>query len=128
MQVLDTQILSFSRNWLQYDAGSLRDIIINFIGFIPLGLVFLATFVKAGSVFRQNAVLIAVGLCFTVSLTIEILQAWIPSRSSDFLDLILNTLGGFLGAMIYKHLMAYGVPHTAQGKRSKAKGKRIKRF
>jgi hypothetical protein len=101
MQVLDTKILSFSRNWLRFDAGFLRDIIINFIGFIPLGLVLIATFVKAGSVFRQHAVLIAVGLCFTVSLTIEILQAWIPSRNSDFLDLILNTLGGFAGAMIY---------------------------
>ncbi len=101
MQLLDTKILSFSRDWLRFNAGFLRDIIINFIGFIPLGLVLYATFVKAGSVFRHHAVLIAVGLCFAVSLSIEILQAWIPSRSSDFLDLVLNTLGGLSGVMIY---------------------------
>ena len=116
MQVLDTRILSFSRNWLRFDAGSVRDIIINFIGFIPLGFVLMATFVKAGSAFRQHGLLIAVGLCFAVSLTIEIIQAWIPSRSSDFLDLVLNTLGGLSGVLAY--YTAIGKAHGTRQKKS----------
>jgi len=67
-----------------------------------------ATFVKAGSIFERHSILLTVILCFAVSLAIEIVQAWVPSRSSDSIDLMLNTLGGFSGAMMYKHLMAYG--------------------
>ncbi|MBW1717567.1 MAG: VanZ family protein [Deltaproteobacteria bacterium] len=38
---------------------------------------------------------------FSLSLAREVLQSWIPSRSSDCLDLVLNTLGTLLGAMIF---------------------------
>jgi glycopeptide antibiotics resistance protein len=37
-----------------------------------------------------------------ISLTIELAQAWMTSRSSQSLDLIFNTLGGCLGAMLYR--------------------------
>ncbi len=100
MQVLDARILSFSVHRLRLDASTFKDIAINFIGFIPLGLVLTATFVKAGSVFEKHAVLMTLALCFTVSLSIEILQAWMPSRSSDLSDLVLNTLGGLAGVLI----------------------------
>jgi glycopeptide antibiotics resistance protein len=66
-----------------------------------LGFVLTAAFVKAGSIFKKHGVLITVALCFTVSLTIEIVQAWMPLGSSDCLDLVFNTLGAFLGATTY---------------------------
>ena len=101
MQILDKKILSLTWEQLNFDSGFIRDIIINFAGFIPLGFILIATFVKAGGSFEKHGILITVVLCFTVSLAIEILQAWIPSRSSDFLDLLLNTLGALSGVMIY---------------------------
>ena len=101
MQILDKKILSLTWKQLNFNSGFIRDIIINFAGFIPLGFVLIATFVRVGGSFEKHGVLITVVLCFTVSLAIEILQAWIPSRSSDPLDLLFNTLGALLGVMIY---------------------------
>jgi glycopeptide antibiotics resistance protein len=65
--------------------------------------------------FPVNYILIAVFAGFLLSLMIEILQAWLPSRSSDVFDLVLNTTGAFLGAVIYR------------GMRREAEGVRVKR-
>ena len=102
MQVLEKRILSLKRGRFNFDSGFIKDTIINFAGFIPLGFVFIATFVKAGGFFERHSALITVILCLTVSLTIEIFQAWMPSRSSDCMDLVLNTLGALLGVMTYR--------------------------
>jgi glycopeptide antibiotics resistance protein len=104
MQILDKNVLSLTWDRLNFDSRFVRDIIMNLIGFIPLGFFLNATFVKAGGSFERHGVLTTVVFCFTVSLAIEILQAWMPSRSSDCLDLLLNTLGALLGVMIYKFL------------------------
>ncbi len=101
MQILDKKILSFTKEQLNFGSGFIRDMVINLIGFIPLGFFLNATFVRAGGFFEKNNVLITVVLCFTVSLAIEILQAWMPSRSSDPTDLLLNTFGAVSGVMIY---------------------------
>jgi hypothetical protein len=101
MSVLDQKILATEWKRLDLNSRSLQDMVVNLIGFIPLGFVLLATFYKAGPYPKKHGFLITIAICFTVSLAIEILQAWIPSRSSDSLDLMLNTLGGFIGAMIY---------------------------
>ncbi len=105
IQILDRKILSLTWEQLNFDSRFIRDIIINFAGFIPLGFVLIATFVNVGDFFKKHSVLITVVLCFTISLAIEILQAWIPSRSSDPLDLLLNTVGALSGVMIYRFLL-----------------------
>ena len=101
MQILDKKILSLTWEQLNFDSGFIQDIIINFAGFIPLGFVLIATFVKVGGSLKKYGILITLVSGLTISLVIEILQAWIPSRSSDFLDLLLNTLGTLLGVMSY---------------------------
>ena len=50
---------------------------------------------------RRN-LLLCIGLCFMLSLIIELSQAWIPSRSSQVLDLLLNTLGGAVGVAVQR--------------------------
>lgn len=105
MQVLERKTLSLTWDRFNFNSGFIRDIIINFTGFIPLGFVLIATFVKASGFFERHRALLSVFLCFNVSLTVEILQAWIPSRSSDFLDLVLNTFGALTGVMTYRFLL-----------------------
>jgi glycopeptide antibiotics resistance protein len=51
--------------------------------------------------FRHPSV-IAVVLGFTVGLTIEVLQSYIPTRSSGTTDLIAKTFGTFLGVMLFR--------------------------
>ena len=98
MQILKRKILAPPWHGFEFNRSLIQDIIVNLVGFIPLGFIFTATFLKAGS---KHSILITVALCFTISLFIEIIQAWMPSRNSDLLDLILNTLGALIGAVIY---------------------------
>lgn len=74
------------------------DIIRNIVGFVPLGaalyLYFSRLFVK------RVTIPLAIALGFTTSLTIEILQAFIPQRSSGMTDIITNTLGTCLGVFL----------------------------
>jgi glycopeptide antibiotics resistance protein len=113
--ILDKKILSSNWNQLEFDLKSFQDIFINLVGFIPLGFMLAITFSKAGAISERQSILISVILCFAVSLMVEVMQAWIPSRNSDSLDLMLNTIGGFAGAIICYKVTVHGSRRTAQG-------------
>jgi len=92
--------ISLPKSEFTYRKSFFKDCIINFLGFIPFGFILSATLIKFEGTFEKHYILIAVLFCFAVSLIIEVFQAWIPSRSSSMLDLILNTLGALIGARI----------------------------
>jgi VanZ family protein len=77
----------------------LKDLLVNFFGFIPLGVVLVLLGHKMGGKAGSYAFPFAVAGCFLVSLGIELAQAWIPMRLSDLFDLLLNTGGGMAGAL-----------------------------
>ena len=76
-----------------------KNIAINIAGFIPVGFFFYAYFYWLRSKRRRMASTIALG--FAISLTIEVLQAFLPTRDSGMTDLITNTLGTAIGAVMY---------------------------
>jgi hypothetical protein len=104
MHILEKQILSPPWIGFELNKSSIQDILLNLVGFIPLGFILAATLSQNNVVFKQHAVLMTVVFCFIVSLTIEVLQAWMPSRSSQMMDLMLNTVGALIGAMVCRFL------------------------
>lgn len=73
-----------------------RDIAINVGGFVPLGL-FAAAYLSLRMPNRW-ATIGAIALGAAISLTIESVQVFLPTRDSDMTDVITNTLGTCIGA------------------------------
>ena len=76
----------------------LIDVLGNILVFIPLGIGLAGIF--HGNSTRQTIRRTAL-IGFLVSLTIELTQLTIPTRATDVDDLIFNTLGALLGAIIF---------------------------
>lgn len=93
-KILEPPWKEFEPNWT---FG--RDVVLNVVAFIPLGFFFCAYFSSAGWINRP--VLFTIILGGAVSLTIEILQAYLPTRDSGMTDIITNTSGTALGTGLY---------------------------
>ena len=101
VQILKKEILSLPWDHMRW-AVFWKDAGVNFWGFVPLGFFLSALMVDFGRINARRNYLYGVGLCFILSLGIELTQAWIPSRSSQLLDLVLNTLGGVAGIVLQR--------------------------
>jgi hypothetical protein len=84
----------FSMSW-GYWMNNLK----NVAGFVPLGLSFCAYFALIRKSKRAGFATIILG--GAVSLAIEVLQGYLPTRDSGTTDLITNTLGTWLGVLLY---------------------------
>jgi hypothetical protein len=75
----------------------LDDIARNIAGFVPLGIAVYLYFLRKR---KNNAAMLTIFLGFATSLTIEIVQAYIPQRFSGMTDIITNTSGTALGVLL----------------------------
>ena len=100
--ILKKKFLELSRNSLKLDDSSLRDMRINILGFIPLGCLLMVnvfSFLSSrASTWRLIFLAILGGTL--ISLFIEILQAFLPTRNSSLTDLIFNAFGTGLGLIL----------------------------
>lgn len=87
-----------------WDAAYRRAVLINVAGFMPLGFFFCAYFDSLRQV--KRAALAAMAFGFMVSLTIETLQGFLPTRDSGTTDIVTNTLGTCLGTALYLKTVA----------------------
>jgi hypothetical protein len=86
------------------EASYWADIAVNLLGFMPFGF-FIAIAISAkgsSKVFWGNKriVIYTTVLGFGISLFIELTQVFMPFRTSQLSDLIMNTLGTMIGALL----------------------------
>ena len=75
-----------------------KQILGNFVMLLPLGIYLPLFYTRLRKAYSFFAVLL---ICFLVSVSIELLQLATSYRSADIDDVILNTLGGGTGFIIY---------------------------
>jgi hypothetical protein len=79
------------------------DVVINILGFIPLGYLMISYFLSSDR--RKKKELPVIGLtiatCISISLLIELSQYYLPGRTSSLVDLFCNGLGALGGIVFY---------------------------
>jgi hypothetical protein len=87
-------------SWRGYHQGLSywQDNAINIVGFIPFGLCVFAYLSQVSGMRHPGAITIILG--FLTSLIIEVLQVFLPTRTSDSTDLITDTVGTTIGVMV----------------------------
>jgi len=88
--------------WKEWNPGwsYWKNVGINIGGFVPLGFFFCAFLTTIRKISRPALTTVIAGAA--VSLSIEVLQAYLPTRDSGMTDLITNTLGTGLGVMLFR--------------------------
>jgi hypothetical protein len=95
--LLEKKVL-FDQTVKRISISSIKDIVINLLGFIPLGFFIGLFFIYLG---KSNlfVFLITCLVGFSLSLIIEYFQIYLPTRTSSIYDLVINVSGTFLGVM-----------------------------
>ena len=75
------------------------DIVVNIIGFMPLGFL-CALVLRRTSLAGTARVILVVGFGIALSVALEFLQAYLPTRTSGIADVVSNSLGMIPGYIL----------------------------
>ena len=86
----------------KFDRSFWKDVFVNILGFIPFGFAVYAWACNR----RERKVAMAMGTALLlgtgISLLIELLQVYLPTRDSSLTDVMNNVLGTFIGARLFQ--------------------------
>jgi VanZ family protein len=86
----------------EYDLSFWVDVAVNILGFIPFGFTLSALLRRNGGRKRLPAVVLVVLAGAGISLLIELLQVFLPTRDSSLTDFLNNTVGTYLGVRLFR--------------------------
>jgi VanZ family protein len=95
--VLQPPLAHYETSWHYW-----RDALFNIIGFVPFGFLLCAWL--GNTLLARRAVLYSFLAGALFSFLIELIQGYIPQRDSGFNDVITNSLGALLGALLLRVL------------------------
>lgn len=98
------QILEALPHPLRLDRSLFTDMLVNLFGFIPFGAAFYFLFSSITANRRRTFWHTLAAACIT-SLAIELAQVFIPTRTSQIPDVVLNVGGAWLGVLLCKKLL-----------------------
>ncbi len=81
------------------DKSLLSDLTINLLGFIPFGGCFYLLFSSLLNS-RKKSLFLTIAAALGISISIELFQVFIPTRTSQLIDVILNGAGAWAGAQV----------------------------
>ena len=91
-----------------------RDVAINILGFIPFGF-YVTWYLSVKGVTRLSVVIMVLVLGIGTSLSIEIIQAYLPERTSQMVDVITNVSGTAIGIYLcYFYILLRRTTHSKQ--------------
>ena len=88
------------RYWTGFDVAA------NLLGYLPLGFLLALTALRTGR--GMHCVSRSTLVCLVLSLTMESLQGYLPTRVPSNVDLALNVSGGYVGAVVASALESIG--------------------
>ncbi len=91
--------------WSEYHAtwGYWQDVLTNIAGFVPLGGLIYLCLTSIPSIRHPASLTIVLG--FAISVAIELVQIFLPTRLSDLTDVITNVAGTSIGALMCRTSM-----------------------
>lgn len=85
---------------------NIKDTLINIAGFVPFGFFFFAYLRIGRGLSYRSSLLFTILAGLGISLTIELLQVFLPTRNSSLTDLICNIAGTAIGILtLHQHLL-----------------------
>lgn len=81
------------------------DKLIHILIYLSLSFLWISYINKANIILLGSPILIIVLLCFFYGIVIEVIQElFIPLRKADYLDVLANMIGVFLGVILFKNV------------------------
>ena len=111
-------VLAHGLRDLRLDRSSVKDIAVNVAGFIPFGCFFMAWISRTRPGTKGRAAFYVILLGFSISLAIELAQAYLPARDSSAIDVACNTLGTAAGAALFVTVPFFDGRPTPRGRQT----------
>lgn len=105
--VLKKNVLRSPRKEEYFHRSFILDVVINILGFLPFGFFFAAWLRNGDGLPRKSHVFLLAILGGGTSLTIEILQIYLPTRTSSLSDVICNIFGTILGVYLLRWILLF---------------------